>query len=184
MINLSILAKSINSLETYTAKYIYKKYIEVTPSPEATTAPVSTPATTPATTLAPTPATPSLDSEIKFKYSKKPNSVEEYKLYTDEIFNKERKHIIKQSDILTEDLDNISIADDEYETNPESFNRRKNKSYPDIIRCSYIRKYKNKLLRCKNGIISNDDDMCSKHEDKPNIYWDMYSELVDKTYDN
>ena len=98
----------------------------------------------------------------------------------DTIFDKERKHIIKQNDSLTEDLDNISLADDEYESDPTKFNRRQNNSYPDIKRCSYIRKHKNKLVRCKNSIIDDDEDMCSRHEDKPNIYWDSYNELVDK----
>ena len=120
------------------------------------------------------------DPEITFKYSKKPNNVDDYKLYSDTIFDKERKHIIKQNDILTEDLDNMTLADDEYENDPTKFNRRQNNSYPDIKRCSYIRKNKNKLVRCKNSIINDDEDTCSRHEDKPNIYWDSYNELVDK----
>ena len=162
MDNLDILVKSLNKLENYTAKYIYNKYIEINTIPERTT-PESTE-----------------DPEIIFKYSKKPNNNEEYKLYTDSIFGKERKYIIKQNDSLTEELDNISLADDEYEHEPAKFNRRQNNSYPDIKRCSYIRKHKNKLVRCKNSIIDDDEDMCSRHEDKPNIYWDSYNELVDK----
>ena len=167
MDNLELLVKSLNKLENYTAKYIYKKYIEINTIPETTAPETTTPESTE-------------DIEITFKYSKKPNNNEDYKVYADTIFDKERKHIIKQNDILAEDLDNISIADDEYENDPTKFNRRQNNSYPDIKRCSYIRKHKNKLIRCKNSIINDDEDMCSRHEDTPNIYWDSYNELVDK----
>ena len=166
MANLELLVKSLNKLENYTAKYIYKKYIE-TAAPSVATSETTTPESTE-------------DTELTFKYSKKPNNNEDYKVYVDTIFDKERKHIIKQNDSLTEDLDNISLADDEYESDPTKFNRRQNNSYPDIKRCSYIRKHKNKLVRCKNSIIDDDEDMCSRHEDKPNIYWDSYNELVDK----
>jgi hypothetical protein len=178
MSNLELLVKSLNKLENYTAKYIYKKYIEtaippVEPRPDTPN--------TPATPVS-IEETDTLDTteELIFKYSKKPNNNEEYKLYTDNIFSKERKHIINQNDILTEDLDNIALADDEYENDPATFHRQQNNSYPDIKRCSYIRKHKHKLIRCKNSIINNDEDMCSRHEDKPNIYWDSYNELVDK----
>ena len=173
MANLELLVKSLNKLENYTAKYIYKKYIE-TAIPETTIPETTTPETT-----TPESSTPE-QLEITFKYNKKPNNNEDYKVYVDTIFDKERKHIIKQNDSLTEDLDNISLADDEYESDPTKFNRRQNNSYPDIKRCSYIRKHKNKLVRCKNSIIDDDEDMCSRHEDKPNIYWDSYNELVDK----
>ena len=184
MSNLDILVKSLNKLENYTAKYIYKKYIEIA-TPDTTT-PTATDTATPDTTIE-TPVTPDTqvsvsieEPDTQFKYSKKPNNNEEYKIYTDRIFATQRKHIIKQNDSLIEDLDNIELADDEYENDPKSFNRHQNKSYPDIKRCSYIRKHKNKLIRCKNSIMSNDEDMCSRHEDTPNMYWDSYNELVEK----
>ena len=167
MDNLAILVKSLNKLENYTAKYIYKKYIETVIPPIPDTEDTATPESIEAPT-------------ITFKYSKKPNNSEEYKKYTDTIFSKERKHIIKQNDSLTEDLDNMSLADDEYENDPKSFHRQQNNSYPDIKRCSYIRKHKHKLIRCKNGIINDDEDMCAIHEDTPNMYWDSYNELVEK----
>ena len=169
MDNLELLVKSLNKLENYTAKYIYKKYIETT-TPESTTPETTTPELTDS----------SIVPETNFKYSKKPNNNEDYKVYTAKIFSKERKHIINQNDILIEDLDNMTLADDKYESDPTSFQRQKNNSYPDIKRCSYIRKHKHKLIRCKNSIMSNVEDMCSHHEDKPNIYWDSYNELVEK----
>lgn len=153
MANLDILVKSLNKLENYSAKYIYKKYIENGDDNSL---------------------------EDSYKYSKKPVNIEEYKLYLDKVFNKDRKHIIKQSDVLTSDLENMNLADKEYEKNPETFKKQKYNSHPDIKRCSYIRKHKHKLIRCKNNIINDDEEMCNKHEDTPNIYWDMYSELLEK----
>ena len=58
MDNLELLVKSLNKLENYTAKYIYKKYIEINTIPET-----AIPETT---TLESTE-----DPEIIFKYSKK-----------------------------------------------------------------------------------------------------------------
>ena len=160
MDSLDILVKELNKLENYTAKYIYKKYIE-TDEPPDTTDPTTDP---------------------KFKYNTKPASAEAYKLYIDRIFSKERKHIIKQNDITTEDLENMTEADEEYEKNPNSFHRQKNTSYPDIKRCSYIRKHKHKLVRCKNSIINDEEEMCTKHEESPNMYWAMYIELLEKMH--
>ena len=37
MANLETLEKSLNKLENYTVKYIYKKYIEIDSTPEPTT---------------------------------------------------------------------------------------------------------------------------------------------------
>ena len=167
MSNLELLVKSLNKLENYTAKYIYKKYIETSLS-------ISTAPDTPVII----DSIEEPETDTTFKYSKKPNNNDEYKVYTDKIFSKDRKHIINQNDILEEDLDNIALADDEYD--PNTFHRQQNNSYPDIKRCSYIRKHKHKLIRCKNSIMNDDEDMCSRHEDKPNIYWDSYNELVDK----
>ena len=166
MNNLEILEKSLNKLENYATKYIYKKYIEINDTPDTTAS------TTASSTALPTELT-------IFKYSKKPINEVEYKLYLDRIFSKDREHIIKQSDVLLKDLENMQIADEEYESNPEKFKRQKHSSYPDIKRCSYIRKHKHKLIRCKNNIIDDDEDMCSKHEDALNIYWDMYNELLE-----
>jgi hypothetical protein len=183
MSNLELLVKSLNKLENYTAKYIFKKYIE---TQEVSTLETATPATASPETAPPgtSVSTEEPDNpDTEFKYSKKPNSNEEYKSYTDKIFSTQRKHIITQNDILEEDLDNIALADDEYENDPAQFHRRQTNSYPDIKRCSFIRKHKNKLIRCKNSIINDDEDMCSRHEDKPNIYWDSYNELVDKISD-
>ena len=181
MDNLELLVKSLNKLENYTTKYIYNKYIETKKEDTLVSiASVEIVESEDSEEEKSETTESTKQSELTFKYSRKPNNNEEYKVYTDKIFSKERKHMIKQNDILTEDLDNMSFANDEYEIDPNSFHRQQNNSYPDIKRCSYIRKHKHKLIRCKNGIMSNDEDMCNLHEDKPNIYWDSYNELVEK----
>jgi len=83
----------------------------------------------------------------------------EYKLYKDKLLNKSRKNIIKQDESLKEDLEKIAIE--------------------DVERCSYIRNYKNKLIRCKNSIMNKDEDVCKRHLTKPNIYWDNYNTLLE-----
>ena len=172
MDNLDILVKSLNRLENYTAKYIYKKYIETVDIP----------------ILIDTPKKETPDENIeleeiiheKFKYNSKPKNKEEYKVYKDIIFGKERKNIITQDELLKQDLENMNIADKEYSLKKSLFNRKNYDSYPDEKRCSYIRKIKHKLIRCKNSIMNDDEDVCCIHEDTPNIYWDMYNEYLEK----
>jgi hypothetical protein len=171
MDNLDLLVKSLNRIENNTLLYIYKKYIEIDETPE-----------TPETSETPDPTLPQSQPILSnnLKYSKKPLNKEEYKLFKDRIFDKERKSIITQDEVLKKDLEDMTIADEEYEKKPNLFNRKKYHSYPDEKRCTYIRKIKHKLMRCKNGILNDDEDVCSKHEDTPNIYWDMYNDLLEK----
>jgi hypothetical protein len=177
MDTLDILVNSINKLENYTAKYIYIKYIETNESLDTTETSTTEASSTETSTAE---ASTTETTETKFKYSKKPKNTIDYTLFLNRIFSKERKHIIKQSDVITHDLENMTLADEEYEKNPNSFHRQKNNSYPDIKRCSYIRKHKNKLMRCKNSIINDAEEMCTKHDDRPNMYWTMYVELLEK----
>ena len=83
----------------------------------------------------------------------------EYKLYKDNLVNKSRKNIINQDESLKEELENMGMEDTE--------------------RCSYIRKYKNKLIRCKHFIMNKDEDVCRRHLTTPNIYWDNYNKLLE-----
>ena len=143
MDNLDTLVKSLNRLENYTVKYIYKKYIEIYTNTE----------TSEIQNTQETSEKPEQEQSIEsFKYSKQPLCKEEYKKYKDRIFSKERKSIIKQDEVLKEDLENMSIADEEYEKNPSLFNRQKHNSYPDEKRCSFIRKIKHKLIRCHQAL--------------------------------
>jgi len=173
MNNLDIITKELNKIENYATTYIYKKYIEINSSPE----PI-------AISKSKNGETKELleDEDSNYKYSKKPKCSLEYKLYRDKIFNKDRKSIIKQDEVLKDDLTKMSLADKEWEkqSNTNTFTRKGTNSYPDIKRCSYIRKHKHKLMRCKNSIINDDEDVCKCHLITPNIYYDMYSELLEK----
>jgi len=103
-----------------------------------------------------------------------------YKLYLQRIFDLERHSFrILQEDVLTKDLKNMAIADKAYELNPKKFNPMEYDSLPDVLRCSFIRKYKHRYYRCKNKIINDDSDICKKHENCENIYIDRYNELLD-----
>lgn len=133
------LLKSINRLENYTAKYIYKKYIQ--------------------------------EQDLVS---------ESFDKYLDTIFSKDRKAIITQKEYLDMDLENMSVADKDYEMNPEQFKPNLYDSLPDIKRCSFIRKHKNKYKRCCNSIMNKDEDMCYKHIEKPNMYWDRWCEVLEE----
>jgi len=147
--------KSINKLENYIAKYIYKKYIEI--DLDANIVP-----------------------DIKYKYSRKPINQDDYNKFLHSIFSVERKSLITQSESIDEELKNISIADTEFEKNPKKFRVRQFKSLPDIKRCSFIRYYKNKYKRCKSCVLNNNSDMCYKHKESINMYWDNYCSVIEK----
>uniref|UniRef100_A0A6C0EXG1 Uncharacterized protein n=1 Tax=viral metagenome TaxID=1070528 RepID=A0A6C0EXG1_9ZZZZ len=142
---MEILLKSINRLENYTAKYIYKKYL-----------------------------TNFLEVQNHDLAS------ESFDKYLDTIFSKDRKAIITQKEYLDMDLENMSVADKDYEMNPEQFKPNLYDSLPDIKRCSFIRKHKNKYKRCCNSIMNKDEDMCYKHIEKPNMYWDRWCEVLEE----
>ena len=168
-LNLYMLSKQMNKLENYIAKYIYKKYIEINTSSHIDND-ISDSDT----------IDDELEEDLTYIYSKRPINPIDYKLYKDRIFEKERTSIINQDEVLKDDLKKIKESDSDYTKKILLFKKDKNNSYPDSKRCSYIRKYKNKLIRCKNCIIHDDEDICFQHEDSPNIYWDKYSELLEK----
>ena len=105
-----------------------------------------------------------------------------YKEFTDTIFGLERKAIITQYESLNEDLDNMDLADKIFEKDPKKFKRREYDSLPDVKRCTFIRKHKNKYIRCAMSITDdgNDDnsDVCYKHESSVNMYWVNYCSLI------
>ena len=181
--NIDMLSKQMNKLENYVTKYIYKKYIEIETLPSTNN--INTTETPETTDTIDTPdTTDTTDDEIEedltYIYSKKPKNLIDYKVYKDRVFGKDRKGIIKQEDQLKDDLKKMKQADIAYNKKPLLFKKSKTNSYPDSKRCTYIRNYKNKLIRCKNNIINDDEDICFKHEDSPNIYWDSYIELLEK----
>ena len=115
-----------------------------------------------------------------------PIKYKEYKEYMDNIFGLERKGIITQDEILNEDLDNMDLADKVFDKDPKNFKRREYESLPDVKRCTFIRKHKNKYIRCAMSIDDDNDynddsnynDLCYKHESSVNMYWDNYCSLL------
>jgi len=105
-----------------------------------------------------------------------------YKEFIDNIFGLERKSIITQDEILNEDLDNMDLADKVFDKDPENFKRREYESLPDAKRCTFIRKHKNKYIRCAMSITDDGNDyssdVCYKHESSVNMYWDNYCSLI------
>ena len=110
------------------------------------------------------------------------NKDKDYKLYLDTIFGLERKAIITQVESLNVDLDNMDLADKVFEKDPEKFKRRDYDSLPDIKRCTFIRKHKNKYIRCAMSITDDgndyNNDVCYKHESSINMYWNNYCKLL------
>ena len=105
-----------------------------------------------------------------------------YKLYIQNIFELERHSFrILQEDVLKEDLKQMTLADKAYEASGggKNYNCNDYTSLPDILRCTYIRKYKHRYYRCKNKVINDDCDVCKKHENCDNIYYDKYNELLE-----
>lgn len=102
----------------------------------------------------------------------------EYKQFIDNIFGLDRKAIITQDESLNEDLDNMDLADKVFDKAPEKFKRREYDSLPDVKRCTFIRKHKNKYIRCAMSISDDDSDVCYKHESSVNMYWDNYCSLI------
>jgi len=120
-----------------------------------------------------------LKKDFESKSSDNNNDNDNYKQYLNTIFSLERPFIITQKECLEKDLENMEIADEQYDKDPKTFKARQFNSLPDIKRCSYIRKHKNKYKRCANGILDDDSDMCYKHIKSKNMYWDKYCEVLE-----
>ena len=103
----------------------------------------------------------------------------DYKKYINKIFSLDRPCMITQKESLETDLQNMEIANEEYDKDVSKFKPRQFDSLPDIKRCSFIRKHKNKYKRCANGILNDDSDMCYKHIASKNMYWDRYCEVLE-----
>lgn len=147
--SLKTLAKNIKSIENSVARYIYKKYI----------------------------VSKSTIDENENEKEKKIKTIDNtlYRIYLQTIFNLERKtDRILQSDVLKQDKIDMDIANKAYDINPKSFKQKDYKSLPDILRCTFIRKYKHRYYRCKNKVINDDSDICKQHENSDNIYIDKY----------
>ena len=204
--DLSILLKSFNRLDNYIARYIYKKYIAQDSSfleksrakkqdssflekSRAKNYDEISDHTRELEGLKPSqenPARKSGELDTGFEKSRaqmKPSHKHtEIKLenFLKTIFNIERPGIITQKESLETDLYKMDIADKAYDKDPKKFKLRQYESVPDVKRCSFIRKHKNKYKRCNIHVMNDDSDICYKHIDSPNIYWDRYCEVLDE----
>jgi hypothetical protein len=108
-----------------------------------------------------------------------------YKIYLQNIFEFKRKcFVLNQEDIIRDDLKTMNIADKALERNPDKFNVSNFDIPPDILRCSYIRKYHHRYYRCKNRISNDDSDVCKTHENSENIYYDNYNDILEQLKNN
>jgi hypothetical protein len=190
-IDLNNITKSFRSIENSIAKYIYKKYIMPKPllnddQVEETNEELAEDEDTHEEQEHEQEQDTTIIEEIvnEDKNVLDKNAIiytKLYKLYLQKIFDLERHSFrILQEDVFKDDFKNITIVDKAYEINPDNFNPKEYDSLPDVLRCTYIRKYKNRYYRCQNKIIDNDHDICKKHENCENIYIDKYNELHEK----
>jgi hypothetical protein len=106
---------------------------------------------------------------------------DKYKMYIKNVFTQSRScAVINQNDIIKDDLQTMEIANKAYESNPKAFKISNFGIPPDVLRCSFIRKHHHRYYRCKKRISSNDSDVCKKHEECENIYYDKYNELLEQ----
>ena len=153
--DLAKLLTSFNKLDNYVSKYIYNKYIKKEETVEVTV-------------------------EVIVEETVEVTVEETLAQFLSNIINIDRPSIITQKKSLETDLQNMEIADEEYDKDPVKFKIRQFDSLPDIKRCSFIRKHKNKYKRCANGIINDDSDMCYKHIESKNMYWDGYCKALEE----
>lgn len=164
MSEFDISVKSFKSIEMYVARYIYKKYIEEG----------------------------DFNDDKSYKYSSKVVNKEDFKVYLDTIFVKQRPRMITQDDILEKEINDINLADAKFDdlqentkkqvTSETRFPRSETQSFPNTMRCNFIIKRKNKYKRCGFKVFSNDIEYCKKHATQPNIYYDKYDELLDNLH--
>ncbi len=191
------LVKEFNCIENSVARYIYLKYIQHTEIQSITnisninnntlehddtneentdeesniTETENPSATTQSTTI----ANEHNQSKVKIRDKKI------YRLYLKNIFNHKRKcFVINQEDLIHDDLRTMEIANKAYERNPKEFKISNFNLPPDVLRCSFIRKHNHRYYRCKNRISGDDSDVCKKHEEHENIYYDKYNELLEQ----
>ena len=117
----------------------------------------------------------------KTKSTRKIFDKEHYKAFKKNIFAQTRScAVLNQYDIIKDDLRTMEIADKAYERNPKEFKISNFDIPPDVLRCSFIRKHHHRLYRCKNRISNDDSDLCKKHEECENVYYDKYNELLEQ----
>jgi len=198
------LTKDFKKIEMDIARYIFKKYISITPSSSTNAATVDASISESDNVQA------EIDLELGMNHNAEnsetsdsevndiiePNELnkdnideriergirnnKEYKKYLKIIFHRDRATgVLNQITELKKDLDDMAKADSAYTRNVDKFNPTLYDSLPDIMRCTYIRKHHHRYYRCKNKIANDDSDVCKKHLECENIYFDNYNDLVE-----
>lgn len=104
-----------------------------------------------------------------------------YTVYCKNIFHQSRScFTLNQNDLIREDIRLMTLADKAYEEHPAEFKLGNFDLPPDVLRCSFIRKHHHRYYRCRNPIMNKDSDICKKHENSENIYYDNYNDLLEK----
>ena len=194
------LSKDINLLENSIAKYIYIKYIqERATAPEApTTVDIETSRgrdidsssssddddddETNEAELSNAKTKDKTKAKTKAKMAR-PKVLDKiaYAAYQKNIFHQSRScFTLNQDEIIREDIRIMTLADKAYEEHPSNFTVGDFDLPPDVLRCSFIRKHHHRYYRCKNQIMNKDSDICKKHENCENIYYDNYNDLLEK----
>ena len=103
-----------------------------------------------------------------------------YTIYRKNIFHQSRRcFALNQDEIIREDIRIMTLADKAYEKHPVEFKMGDFELPPDVLRCSFIRKHHHRYYRCRNQIMNKDSDICKKHENSENIYYDNYNDLLE-----
>ena len=93
-----------------------------------------------------------------------------------------------QNDEIKKDLEYMTIANEAYDiflNNVKNCKKRVKfpfndyKRLPNNVRCSYIRKIRHMLIRCNNQNMNNNSDVCGRHEECENIYYDKYEKIIE-----
>lgn len=90
---------------------------------------------------------------------------------------------LSQDDIVLEELETISRADECYADDPELYpDKRTEYGYPDQFRCNYIIYRRNRFNRCSNMISKDDPDnlYCCKHSSEYCEYADSYNQIKER----
>jgi hypothetical protein len=174
------LSQEINKIENSVARYIYIKYIQERDSrvPEQANSDAAR------ADAARTDANNSETTEIELSKPKpRPKILDKaaYAAFQKNIFHQSRScFTLNQDDLIREDIRIMALADEAYEEHPSNFKVGDFELPPDVLRCSFIRKHHHRYYRCRNQIMNKDSDICKKHENKENIYYDNYNDLLEK----
>jgi len=199
------LSKDINKIEKSVARYIYIKYIqEKGTAPALENGAARTDASSDAGSDAGSDASSDAGSDsnsdadddedtVEIELSKpkpkpktkkaRPKILDKaaYTAYQKNIFHQSRScFTLNQDDLIREDIRIMTLADEAYEEHPSEFKVGDFELPPDVLRCSFIRKHHHRYYRCRNQIMNKDSDVCKKHENSENIYYDNYNDLLEK----